>query len=183
MSARQFQFHLKGLLLFTAGCALILGVVVGLYRLHRSINSGLHDVYVPSAAGFLVIEHMKANNRAWPRNWEELHWTFLSVQEKSGHYRGFRWEEYPQRVGIDFAADPAALALVEAKPGEQPIHVIWSLAHPNAVVRAVDPNVCVHDYLRRTSRTNASSRQPQPQSQEIERGMKADEMEMRRRLD
>ena len=91
-----------------------------------------------------MIEHMKADNGTWPRIWEELYKTFLLVQEENGVFRGFRWEEYPRRVGIDFTTDPAKLATAEKGPGEPPFHVIWSLASPKHGVPLIPIDICLN---------------------------------------
>jgi hypothetical protein len=151
MRSRRFKITL-----ITATIVVTIGFVGFGIGLYRAAWEGLYDVYVPDGAAYLVIEHMKANDGAWPRSWEELHKTFLSIQERNGVLRGFRWEEYPRRVGIDFTADPAKLARAKERRDESPFHVIWSLAHPEART-PVDPNIRLLKYLREQEQKTAAS--------------------------
>jgi hypothetical protein len=138
--------HLK-IILWTVFAAIVFGIVGAGVAFYLSFNDTMHDVYIPGGAARLVIEHMKANNGAWPRSWEELHETFLSVQE-GGSFGGFYWEEYPRRVGIDFAADPAKLATAKEKPdGKTAFRVVWSLAAPETE-KPLYPNRMILHYLK-----------------------------------
>ena len=141
MQSRLLRITLRTLLILVALGVIGLGIFA--YQAFQDIG---YTVYLPCGAADLVIEHMKANNGAWPRNWEELHRTFLLVEERNGIFRGFRWNDYPRRVGIDFRVDPAKLATAKVRPGERPFHVIWSLAIPDAK-SPVDPNRILFEYL------------------------------------
>jgi hypothetical protein len=143
MRSRRFKISL-----ITALIVVIIGAAGFGIRLYRDFLYAMTDVYVMlPATTDLVIEHMKANNGDWPRSWEELHKTYSSLQEKNWRFRQVRWEEYPQRVGIDFTADPFELATRQERPDEAPLHVIWSRAHPSAR-SPVHPEERLLDYLK-----------------------------------
>lgn len=148
MRSAPFKITLRLVLL-----AIVIGVVAIVVCIYWSVSDMLVDVYAPAGAADLVIEHMEANDGAWPRDWDELNATFLSL-EQDGTFRGFHWEEYRQRVGIDFAANPADLATAKSERGAPPFRVIWSTSHPDART-AVDPNVRLSEYLRHNQETDA----------------------------
>jgi hypothetical protein len=155
MRSRWFRITLRTCLI-----GLAIGVVGFVITTYLAISEMCYNIYVPVGAVDLVVEHMKAHNGAWPKNWDELHETFVAVQDENGYFRGFRWEEYPNRVGIDFAADPAKLATAaEVKLGERPFRAIWSLANPDALgPRSIEPNRVLLYHLK-SQKEDAGARQ------------------------
>jgi len=130
----------------------LVGFGVGCYL---QFANYMRDLYTPSQAANLVIEYMEVNHGAWPRSWEELHKPFLEHDGTDSN-----WEELPQRVGIDFTADPAKLATAEEANGDPPFRVVWSLAYPDARLPN-DPNRLLLHYLKEQERKRAG-RNEQP---------------------
>ena len=122
-----------------------------------------YDYYMPAGAAQLIIEHMKANHGAWPRSWDDLHKTFLSVSQ-GGVFAGFRWEAYSSRLGIDFAADPAKLAAAarDGTWGGPAFRLIWLL--PDRTYEGpADPNKILREYFTEQTRSGAKNKErPRP---------------------
>jgi hypothetical protein len=108
--------------------------------------NGLLDIYVPSSAADLVIQHLEFNQGTWPRNWDDLHRTYQRAQT-NGVSCGFDWDEYLRHVEIDFSADTAGLAAA-AKTEKAPFRVIWSRGHVDRFPGSTDPNERLLLYFR-----------------------------------
>ncbi len=144
-------------------CAIALALVVVLVPLGIGFHNAFMEIgynnYMPAGAAKLIIEHMKANHGAWPRSWDDLHKTFLSVSQ-DGVFAGFRWEAYSSRLGIDFTADPAKLAAA-AREGNwrgPSFRLIWLL--PDRTYEGpIDPNKILQEYFLKQARSVAEKKE------------------------
>jgi hypothetical protein len=145
MQTRRFKIVLWTILTSVA----IAVVGFGVFAHVAIMDVGFHGYMLPKGTAELLIEHMKANQGAWPKNWEELHKTFLSV-EKKGRFEGVHWEDYQRNIGIDFTANPVKLtAAAKHAPGWPPFRVIWQLDQPDLPRwRPIDPNEYLAGWLR-----------------------------------
>jgi hypothetical protein len=142
--------------------AIVISVVVGLagicFLFHHVFMEIGYNNYMPVGAAELIIEHMKANHGAWPKDWGELHKTFSSVSN-DGVFRGFRWDAYSSRLGIDFAADPVKLAAA-AKAGRRndpAFRIIWLLPDRSCSAH-LDPNTILYEYFKEQSRGSGGTK-------------------------
>ncbi len=147
--------------LLTILTIVIIGLVGTGIALYRGFMEAMYDIYAPIGAADLLIEHMKANNDAWPRSWEELHKTFLLVQEQGGSFRGFDWDQYRRHVWIDFAADPARI-VADAEAGKPMPRVVWSTGNVERFPGSTDLNQRLLLYFKEmTARKATFKGQPQ----------------------
>jgi hypothetical protein len=93
----------------------------------------------------MVIQYMKANNGAWPKNWDQLHDIYpTALNEEGRHYCSF--QQAKACVAVDFDADPQELARAKPPSGKRPFRVIY-LRHGRTDEGPWDPNQRVFQYL------------------------------------
>ena len=97
----------------TLAAVVVAALVVGggwfAYRYARTV---VHDSYAVWWVADLTIEHLKANDGAWPKGWDDLsddYETFTAT-----HGRPWSFEELRSRVAVDWNADPKQLATLAA---------------------------------------------------------------------
>lgn len=104
----------------------------------------------------MIIEYLKANDDAWPDDWEDLRRVYpAAVKPNGNHYCSF--ELARGCMEIDFEADPVELAKARPQPGELPFRVV-SPVDDEARPGGWEPNQRIFEYL--TSRSTAGEPQP-----------------------
>jgi hypothetical protein len=113
--------------------------------------AGLQDAYAKWDAATLVIEFMDTHDGRWPRGWEDLRGTYSELQQRTGHrymHTALTFDEFRSRVGIDFQADPAKLAMMPENREDAPFRVIWAASGNTTTWSGAEPNQIVLEYLR-----------------------------------
>ncbi|MEX2308221.1 MAG: hypothetical protein WD738_11540 [Pirellulales bacterium] len=126
-------------------CILVVALGVGGWAIHRSME-GVRNAYAVWWVADMVVEHLKANNGAWPRNWDELRDDYQTCVERSGQPWSF--EELQNRVAIDWRADPSQLAALANRDFTPPFCVIWLSDGTNSHWEHAEPNQIIADYLK-----------------------------------
>ncbi len=123
--------------------AIFLGVgVYEGYQVRETINNSYAVWWVAN----MTVEHMKANENSWPRNWDDLEDDYQTCVSRSGDPWSF--EELSRRVIIDWDANPTKLL---EEPG---LRVIWLADGTSSHWKSAEPNEIVASYLK--SQTNSS---------------------------
>ncbi|HAU37543.1 MAG TPA: hypothetical protein DCX07_07465 [Phycisphaerales bacterium] len=110
----------------------------------------------------MVIEHMEANDGAWPSGWNDLRDDYEWCTKKAG--RSWTFEELRSRVEVDWSADPSRLLKTAPQFQDKPFRVIWLRDGSNAYWAAHEPNTMILEYLKDRSASPAAS-QPATKSQ------------------
>jgi len=93
----------------------------------------------------MVIEYMKANQDAWPGNWDDLRkYHDVALKPDGDHYCSF--ELARACIAVDFKADPAELAAAKPRRGEQPFRVVYQRTGRTGK-GYWDPNQRIFEYL------------------------------------
>jgi len=111
------------------------------------MNSTVRNAYAGWWVGDMVVEHLRANNDVWPKNWDELTDDYQTCVANAGA-QPWEFEELRNRVEIDWNADPNVLVEQHAN-GEPEFNVIWLSDGTNASWVDADPNEIVLRYLTR----------------------------------
>lgn len=124
----------------------IVGVVIyGGFLVHRILHTDLPNAYAVEWVAELVVQHMDANDGAWPRDWDELRDDYQTLTEDLGSTWSF--EELQSRVAIDWQADPATLIDQASATVDVPFNVIWLQDGSSDHWVGREPNQVVLDYL------------------------------------
>ena len=120
-------------------------------------GKGIDNAYALWGAGDMVVAYMADHDDAWPRGWEDLR-PYFAEHSRVG---GWSFEQFRERVEIDWSADPKLLA--ESKPGRDgrpTFHVIRARRGPEVTWSQGEPNTTIYEYLRhrRRSATVSSTR-------------------------
>jgi hypothetical protein len=89
--------ELRALLIAGANCLASVAVVGLFVNAYVAFDSGLRNIYGSASAAPLVIEHMRTHDGLWPRNWDELHETYLKMERPPWS----SWEDLRDRTDID----------------------------------------------------------------------------------
>jgi hypothetical protein len=116
-------------------------------------------VTVPNAyavwdTAVLVNAYMDAHEGAWPRGWDDLRRT-----NEASNGPGFNMADLEARVGVDWNADPRALAAMpEGSEDYPPFRVIWMLKGNGAHWSGREPNQMIWYHLQSQPRSAATSK-------------------------
>ncbi|OHB66686.1 MAG: hypothetical protein A2V70_14285 [Planctomycetes bacterium RBG_13_63_9] len=103
----------------------------------------------------MVIEYLKANGGAWPRNWDDLRNCYETARNDQGrHYCSF--EQARACMAVDFEADPKVLAQAKSLHGERPFCVVYQ-RHGRTGEGPWDPNQRIFRYLTSQDSANQDS--------------------------
>ena len=137
------RFRIRTLLIVVAIAALFAFAVSGLMQ----INNTIRNAYAGWWVGDMVVEHLRANNDEWPKNWDDLTDDYQTCIANAGA-QPWDFDELRNRVKIDWNADPVKLA--EQQSGSEPgFNVIWLADGTNASWADAEPNEIVLRYLNR----------------------------------
>ena len=127
------------LLLFVAA------ICFGIYAFHFSVTIS-SESYAQWGVALMINDHMRDNNGAWPRSWDDL----LPYRDMA--LGSCTFEELPSRIGIDFCADPNVLAKApEPIDSNPPFRVVWLKNGRKVHYQDQEPNQMIWDYLIRSS--------------------------------
>ena len=120
-------------------------LLVGGYYLHR-LNQGIRNSYAVWWVADMVVEHMKANDDLWPKNWDDLRDDYQTCTERSGQPWSF--DELSSRTQIDWQAVPTdLLTQSDGHQGAQ-FRVITLTDGTNSHWQSSEPNQIILEYLR-----------------------------------
>lgn len=74
--------ELRAILIAGMNCLASIAVLAMFVSSYFAINDRLRDIYGSASAARLVIEHLRMNDGMWPRNWDELHETYLVLEQR-----------------------------------------------------------------------------------------------------
>ena len=129
--------------LTTDAGVLVVALGVGGWAIHRSMD-GVRDAYAVWWVANMVVEHLKANGDAWPKNWEDLRDDYQTCVKRSGQPWSF--EELRSRVAVDWQADPSELAVLANGRSIPPFRVIWLTDGTINYWEHAEPNQIIADY-------------------------------------
>lgn len=90
----------------------------------------------------MVIEHLKANDNAWPKGWDDLRKPYETCVLRSG--RPWSFDELRDRVDVDWGADAKSRLKTD-----QTTRAIWLRDGTNAYWENHEPNRLIREYLTR----------------------------------
>lgn len=125
---------------------LLLILLYGSYTVYRVAHVHVPNAYAMERTGGLIVEHLRANDNAWPKGWEDLRDDFGAANAASR--TSFTFEELQQRIEIDWDADPVALAKVKPSSDKPPFRVVGIRDGKDVAWGATEPNRMIHEYLR-----------------------------------
>ena len=141
---RSFQFTLRRLLISAAVIATLLAGGVALVRVvrHPGSDSGAYELWL---AEEVLVNHLAANNGAWPRDWDDLQSTYDRRGEDFPG--GTTIERLQEFVDIDFRFDPTFATNSITKDASEPtFEAIWL---KNGTSRQYEkPNQRIFNYLK-----------------------------------
>ena len=111
------------------------------------MNNTIHSMYAAWWVGDMVVEHLRANNDNWPRNWDDLKDDYDTCVSNSGS-APWGFDELKSRVRIDWNAD-ANILVSQQTNGEPEFEAIWLDRGSNASWANSEPNQIVLNYLNR----------------------------------
>ena len=109
----------------------------------------MHNSYAVWWVANMVVEHMKANNNQWPKNWDELRDDYQTRTERSGEPWSF--EELAGRTNIDWQTDPADLLVKSGDHQTAQFRVITLSDGTDSHWQGREPNQIILKYLRSAS--------------------------------
>jgi hypothetical protein len=133
--------HLRRCVFVIVTCAFIAGVISGAIAMY-GLRGLPQDAYASDWTAIFIIEHLKATEGTWPRNWADLQDEFDRMAEPS-HY-AWSFDELQQRVNVQFH-----LTSQQVRDADPPVEAI-RLTSGRHVSYDGDPNVNVREYLRTT---------------------------------
>jgi hypothetical protein len=107
----------------------------------------IDDAYAQWSAVDMVIAYMDTNGGKWPPNWEALRSNFKAT---TGRVGSWSFDEFKQRVLIDFAANADDLRRQAIESETVPFNVIHARSM-FAAEMADGPNATLHRYFRKKS--------------------------------
>jgi len=114
------------------------------------VREVIHDSYAVWWVADMVVEHLKATEDQWPKDWDELRDDYRTVVKRSGDAWSF--EELSSRVCVDWTASVAELRK-SALEGDKPnFRVIWLRDERTSHWAGAEPNQIIYDYLMKRSR-------------------------------
>jgi len=112
-----------------AACLLIAVVAAGRYVLGR-VNRSVRNGYAMDIAASYVVEYMRQNDNAWPRQWADLE---TIAKSPLGDGASEELATLQSMVVIDWSMDPRTLAAFVDKPArERPVVVHLIEGQPDA---------------------------------------------------
>ena len=115
------------------------------YIVH-SVNQTIRDSYAVWWVADMVIEHLHANNDAWPTSWDDLRDDYQTCVNRSG--QPWQFAELRTRVAVDFAVDSQQLN-DRIRQQEQPdFRVIWLQDGSDVHWQSREPNTMIFDYFK-----------------------------------
>jgi hypothetical protein len=139
----RLRFRLRTLFIITTVIAAILGIAV--WPFVRAMN-GVRNAYAVWWAADMVVEHLKANDGAWPQDWDDLQDDYQTCVKRSGQPWSF--DELQSRVVVDWHADPKQLASLANSNTVPPFRVIWLADGTDNYWESNEPNQIIADYLK-----------------------------------
>lgn len=137
------RFRIRTLLIVVAIAAI---VAFGISTL-MEVNNTIRNAYAGWWVGDMVVEHLRANNDEWPKNWDDLTDDYQTCVANAGA-QPWGFDELRNRVKIDWNAVPTDLAQQQSD-GEPEFNVIWLSNGTNASWADAEPNEIVLRYLNR----------------------------------
>ncbi|HEX2476243.1 MAG TPA: hypothetical protein VHK01_15940 [Lacipirellulaceae bacterium] len=117
----------------------------GAWCLYRTLD-GIRDAYAVWWVADMVVEHMIANQGAWPRDWDELRDDYQTCVARSGQPWSF--EELRSRVIVDWSVDPKRLAAIASRGTRPPFRVIWLANGRENYWERREPNQIIAEHLK-----------------------------------
>lgn len=114
-----------------------------------SVNERIRGSYAVSWVASMVIEHLKANDGRWPRNWDELRDDYQSCVRRSGE--PWTFAELSNRVAVDWDADPQQLLSQSSTTETAGFTVIRLVDGADSHWQSREPNDMILHYLRSTA--------------------------------
>ncbi|HEY0985032.1 hypothetical protein [Schlesneria sp.] len=105
---------------------------------------GEDDFYAQWGATEMVTSYMNEHDGAWPRSWDDLRELY---DAGGGRVGGWTFEQYQDRVFIDFAANVKDLQELSLRPGPVKFNVIY--ARVTGTGRENFPNENIRKYFQR----------------------------------
>ena|SRR5258706_16333366 len=128
---------------------ILLAVYFG-YGIYEMAFVLIPNSYAAWITGDLIVEYMKTHSDRWPRSWDELRQAKESLK-RQGRPIYWKFEELPQKIKIDWSADPVALAKAQSLSNEVPFQVVTKLDGSRVDARwgeDTEPNRKIYDYLK-----------------------------------
>ena len=127
-----------------AAAAVVLVALV-LSTVLRLVDRAVQNAYAVWNVADLIVDHMRAHDGRWPRDWSDLAAACRQRYPSSDVDRMIA--EYRERVVVDFSADPQALRAAPFDPRTQdrPFSVVWHRRPPQTYYS--EPNVIIWSFL------------------------------------
>ena len=145
MSRRPIQFGLRHVLF---GMIVIAGLI---WSMKLGFSNAKHNIeatkssYAALLVARMCVEHMKANELAWPKNWDELHDHYESCRVHAR--QSWTFQDLKKRVAIDWHAEPRHLA-------EDSECIIWVATDPNFEFHGLSPNQILLQFVDSVESSN-----------------------------
>lgn len=151
------------------GLAIGIGLVVAGVSLYRAVLEVPKNAYAMWAAGELVAQHLRLNDKKWPTGWAQLDVTFRAVEGEGKHVKEetrttekeqittfdvfipASFEDITNRVSIDWSVDVAKLKQASFTNGVRPFRVITLKNGEGTHYQGREPNAMVWQYLQAPS--------------------------------
>jgi hypothetical protein len=137
------RFRIRTLLIVVAIASLVAFAVSSVMQMNNTIRNAYAGWWV----GDMVVEHLRANNDNWPKNWDDLTDDYQTCVANTGA-QPWEFDELRNRVKIDWDADPTELVEQQSE-GKPQFKVIWLADGTNASWTDAEPNEIVLRYLNR----------------------------------
>jgi hypothetical protein len=101
------------------------------------------QAYYVQCVSEMVIFHLDANDRQWPRSWDD-------IQDDKANCGGLaEWPlaDLKQNVSVDWNANVAELRRAASKNGEPPFRAVWLTDGSRTHWLGLEPNQQILDYL------------------------------------
>jgi hypothetical protein len=138
----------RSLIMSRTSKALTVAVVValgaGAWTVYLALES-VHNAYAVWWVADMVVEHMKANDGAWPNDWDDLRDDYETCTARSG--RPWSFEDLSTRVTVDWHAQPSRLAEQARRDSVSPFRVIWLANGSESHWEGMEPNQIIVRYL------------------------------------
>ena len=124
----------------------------GAWYLYHRVDSVVRNAYAVEWVAGMIVDHLKAHDGDWPRNWDDLRDDYELGVRKVG--RPWTLDELRDRVVVDWSADSqllAAQARQSPTDGTPPFHVIRPVDGSTDHWRSTEPNEIIAAYFRKNS--------------------------------
>lgn len=116
------------------------------YSMYRYVTVTVPNAYAQWGAAELVIIHMKLNNGAWPKSWDDLE-PIHAKYNTHWNYGGADFKRLQELIEIDWSADPAVLRKARDNGSQPPFRIIWRRDGGKSHWEGAEPNQLILDYL------------------------------------